>query len=51
MAERFGWSDQANCRSWQLGRRRAASPVRWERRHPAGLGQATEDQEGKEGSW
>jgi len=26
------------------------APVRWERRHPAGFGQATEDQEGKEGS-
>jgi len=26
------------------------APVRWERWHPAGLGQAMEDQEGKEGS-
>jgi len=25
--------------------------VCWERRHPAGLGQATEEQEGKENSW
>ncbi|CAD7852621.1 MAG: hypothetical protein, partial [Olavius algarvensis Gamma 1 endosymbiont] len=35
--EAFGWSYQANYRSWRLGRRRAGSPVRRERRHPVGF--------------
>jgi len=26
MAEPFGWTEQANCRSWRLGRRGAGSP-------------------------
>jgi len=49
LGEPFGWIDQANYRSWRLGRRRAGSPVRWSAGILPALW-ATEDQEGKESS-
>ncbi|CAD7857062.1 MAG: hypothetical protein, partial [Olavius algarvensis Gamma 1 endosymbiont] len=51
MGERFGWTEQANCRSWQFGRRSAGSLGMLGAPASCRLSGPRRIQEGKENSW